>query len=518
MQKKSRTVAWNEVARPFSGLPTDTEHEISVQREAIPLIFVPGIMGSRLRRAGTNGTGEGADGLPNLRWDATTRHEPTIKWLKKHYLWEGAAHRKNMLVGGLFASNYLEVDNDNPVGDGFRGIIPDYRDFLNDLRNRDWGALGKIFVFPVYAHGYNWTDCNENSGKALAARIQQVMAEARSVAGKCEKVILITHSMGGLVARAASQLAGAAGSILGIVHGVQPATGATAAYWRIKAGFEGDWKASAVLGNEGPDVAAILGNVPGGLELLPTKQHRTNAGGTAWLRITEGGTVLRELPVADPYQEIYEVPAVLRPAAGKGASTNAFWGLIDPALLDPNNAFPTPAAGAGAADAGTGTGATANDDPNALDAATPRVPGSPWAQYRRMLDIAKAFHDKLGLTPHANTFCLRGTGQTTADVIELRGESYWVQGSSYGTREFSAYYRNAEDKNRRAVLQQPAGQGDGTVPLFSAGALNKAGRPPPGDTDVAVTHQPAYEDPAAQAFTLRAITALCKLHYDSVPK
>ena len=50
--------------KSVSGLETDVEHEIRVEREAIPLVFVPGIMGSRLRRAGTDGKGRAPMGCP----------------------------------------------------------------------------------------------------------------------------------------------------------------------------------------------------------------------------------------------------------------------------------------------------------------------------------------------------------------------------------------------------------------------------------------------------------------------
>src|SRR5205823_5979615 len=107
-----RTIKWEKVDRPISGLATDINHVIRVQREAIPLIFVPGIMGSRLRLSGTNGTGKGGDGLPNLRWD------PGDGW----FMWStfsgtSGEFRKKMLVGKAFNRNFLEVDNTDPVTD-----------------------------------------------------------------------------------------------------------------------------------------------------------------------------------------------------------------------------------------------------------------------------------------------------------------------------------------------------------------------------------------------------------------
>ncbi len=289
MTTKKQTVNWWELGDGVSGLDTDVNHEIEVQREAIPLIFVPGIMGSRLRRTGTSPAGTGPDRLPNLRWDPSS-----TMWMLKHVSNTTGAERKAMLVGRTFDPTYLEPDDTNPPGDGFAALMADYcKKFLTPLKTHDWGPLAKIFEFPVYAFGYNWTDSAENAGQKLAARINDIIAEAKDVVGLCEKVILISHSMGGLVSRAASELAGAAGSILGIVHGVQPVTGAPAAYWRIKAGFEGHGLkgkiASRVLGKSGWAVTPVLGNIPGGLQLLPNKLHRTNAGAPGWLTVTEDG-------------------------------------------------------------------------------------------------------------------------------------------------------------------------------------------------------------------------------------
>ena len=50
---QQRKVRWYQLDRPVDNLATAVEHEVMVQREAIPLILVPGIMGSRLRQAAT---------------------------------------------------------------------------------------------------------------------------------------------------------------------------------------------------------------------------------------------------------------------------------------------------------------------------------------------------------------------------------------------------------------------------------------------------------------------------------
>ena len=488
---EQRTVDWYELDEIIGGLETDVEHEIRVQREAIPLIFVPGIMGSRLRRSGTNGTGNGADGLPNMRWEPGK-----AGWMLKHFSGESPLHRKKMLVGPRFDANFLEVDNGAPVGDGFQGIMEDYRDFLEDLKKGyEWKPLDKIFEFPVYAFGYNWTDSSMESARKLAERITQIKDEAREITGLCEKVILITHSMGGIVARSASELHGARDSILGIVHGVQPVTGAPAGYWRMKAGFEGFGMTSRVLGNSGPTVTAILGNIPGGLQLLPNKLHRTVGRAREWLTVTQDGKVNLSLPTADPYAEIYRVPTSVRPTPGQRPSTNKYWGLVDPDLLDPGHVAMPP------------SGPPSATDNNALaGAAAP----SAWDQYIDLLSIAESFHDTLGTQAHPQTFCFRGIGHHTADVVELRIESNWVRSEPYPIRGFRGFFVDAHGKDMQAVLQDPAGSGDGTVPVSSASAIDERGK----NQAFKAEHQPAYEKKDAQRYTVKSIIALCKQRYD----
>lgn len=492
---KPRNIKWHEVDKEIADLETDIEHDVNVQREAIPLIFVPGIMGTRLRSAGTDGTGN-TGGLQDLRWDPNSS-----TWMLSNYYGTAGSVRKAMLVGRRFSPSFLEVHNSNPVGNGFQGIHGDYLQFLNPLKDWDWKPLDKIFVLPVYAVGYNWTDSNENSGKMLAARIKEIVAEAAKITGLCEKVILITHSMGGLVARWASQQAGAKDTVLGIIHGVQPVTGATAAYWRIKAGFEGGMVASGVLGDSAATVAPILGNIPGGLQLLPNKLHVANNSSPNWLSVTKDGSPwLPSLPNSDPYEEIYRHQAIVYATAGQSLSQNEYWGLVDPALLDPV---------ANPGNPGMDYGPHDND---ALNAARQT---DAWAEYLRILQIAETFHDTLGKDAHPISFCFRGTGKPTgtADVIEFQVESNWVQTDPYPLRGFRGFCTDKDGSAMQAVLQDPAGAGDGTVPSSSAGALNAAGKLFPGDADIAVEHQPAYTDSGAQAFAVKGILALCKLRY-----
>src|SRR5439155_4638547 len=80
-------------------------------------------------------------------------------------------------------------------------------------------------------------DSAQMAGEKLKARVAKIKAENP----RCKKVILVTHSMGGLVARSACS-GGLAGDVLAVVHTVQPVTGAPAAYWRMKSGFRTTWR------------------------------------------------------------------------------------------------------------------------------------------------------------------------------------------------------------------------------------------------------------------------------------
>ena len=169
-------------------------------------------------------------------------------------------------------------------------------------------ALAGCF-FPVHAMGYNWLQSNGVSGAKMAIRIRELIKKYRSENYQCEKVIVVTHSMGGLVARALvhPEIGGLANEVLGVIHGAMPAVGAPAAYKRMRCGFEEGVTKMAippkVLGNYGYEVTAVLANAPGGLELLPSRAYGNN-----WLEIRQGTTVLKSLPEkGDPYSEIYQI-------------------------------------------------------------------------------------------------------------------------------------------------------------------------------------------------------------------
>ena len=98
---------------------------------------------------------------------------------------------------------------------------------LPPLGESDLKQIANNCWFPVHACGYNWLQSNGDSAMIIAKRIDAIMADYNKKHMQCEKVIVVTHSMGGLVGRALchSAYGNLQDKILGIVHGVMPAMG-----------------------------------------------------------------------------------------------------------------------------------------------------------------------------------------------------------------------------------------------------------------------------------------------------
>jgi pimeloyl-ACP methyl ester carboxylesterase len=194
-------------------------------------------------------------------------------------------------------------------------------------------------LYPVHAMGYNWLQSNAVSAKKTAARIRELIKTYQAHGHKCDKVILVTHSMGGILARALihPEMGGLNDCVLGIYHSVQPAYGSAAAYKRVRSGVDGHSPAAAIIGNTGQDVTAVFANAPGPLELLPTPEYGQN-----WLKVQDrNGKTLAQWP------------ANASPSAAPSNATNAvamsgapmsdiytqkpenWWRLINPEWINP---------------------------------------------------------------------------------------------------------------------------------------------------------------------------------------
>jgi pimeloyl-ACP methyl ester carboxylesterase len=139
------------------------------------------------------------------------------------------------------------------------------------------------YQYPVYACGYNWLQSCGDSARRLERRVDEIVKWWRTRKHECDGVILVTHSMGGLVGRACAKRN--PDRILGVVHGVMPALGAPLAYRRLACGTEcgnpandtlDNYKAGKfadIAGRRPEDTTPVLSVSPGALELLPNQLH-----------------------------------------------------------------------------------------------------------------------------------------------------------------------------------------------------------------------------------------------------
>ncbi|MEG2899670.1 MAG: hypothetical protein RR983_05070 [Massilia sp.] len=357
-------------------------------RKVIPVIFVPGSMGSNLRaRAGSNKRDD----------DALRPGEPA--WRPPNHLagkfreadvWEtrAPALRQRILDPAI-----LEVDPDGELDFPLCGLEPDvmrergwgeihadsYGALLVDLqRNLDktfqlspqgarlvrlhwkrvmqcdperWGVRQIEHVteaelehyagyqYPVYAFGYNWLASCDVAAKSLRTRIDWIRAFWTNRKHACRHVILVTHSMGGLVARACARLsegAGGASDIAGIVHAVMPALGAPVAYRRMACGTEAgnftngplaNFAASGfadIAGDTSAKTMPVMAVAPGLLQLLPNHLYPAPWLVIKTLRGVNAHEDLRDmvsLPDGNPYDMYRDMTSWHR--------------MIDPALADP---------------------------------------------------------------------------------------------------------------------------------------------------------------------------------------
>jgi hypothetical protein len=326
--------------------------------------------------------------------------------------------------------------------------------------------------YPVHAMGYNWLVSNRVSGSKTAKRIRELMEKYRNDGYQCEKVIIVTHSMGGLVARAIihPEMGALASEVLGVVHGAMPAIGAPAAYKRMRCGFEdGPVEIAAkVLGNYGSEVTAVLGNSVGGLELLPSKAY-----GNKWLEIRQNKNLLLALPVnGDPYSEIY----LLR---------NKWYSLLRPEWINP---------------AGSSVAGIENSF--------------------QLLEKAKNFHLAINSTYHENSY-----GHYSAEIGRPSWQSVvWNLSDNYQKNDWGELAILSDNRKGKITLRDPkkdsieqvasvslgpsVGAGDQTVPLQSAEHQLLSGKFKGVFRQVGYEHQSSYSDDNALNATIYSLVRI----------
>jgi len=360
--------------------------------------------------------------------------------------------------------------------------------------------------FPVYAVGYNWLlDCDVSS-RSLEQRIISIIESWKRAKRQCDKVVLITHSMGGLVARACARRIPE--KIAGIVHGVMPAMGAPVAYRRIACGVEsgspGNGPAknleasrlAKILGSSTEVTTPVLAASAGALELLPNHLypqpwlHIRIIKATGMVRVAGRGAhddVMREKETALDY---IHLPNARTPNPyDLYRDFKSWYRLINPALADPAKKYQL-------------------------------QPGGIEEAVRKAVGIAEKFHRELGEYFHPNTYAFYGDDQSQFSYGHVRWTARQTSGSTGALTPSNVtvgkFIGHTAAGERRVLVEGKTelrfstdaqdSRGDGTVPSLSgAGVTGKVKKAFPTRGH---DHQFSFTSNDALMLTLRLIVQI----------
>lgn len=277
----------------------------TVNRRVIPVIVVPGVMGTRLR------LGEQTITLPSIdprtmerrrftvrvAWDPDSRLEMFKLVLVRREGHDALCATLNSQVPATITQKhdaYSAEQNRRGWGELPRDFYGGVLGYLDGLR------LPGVDV-PVYGVGYDWRqdirDIRVGGAKRLKERVNEILSENANA----EEVILVTHSMGGLVARWAMKHEGLEKSVLGVIHCGQPAAGAVEFYLCCRQGAgvvhsttyrEGalEWAMGYFLGSTNGEFCRLMSGLPGPVQLITSDQYKLDRrDGRKWLRYRPGG-------------------------------------------------------------------------------------------------------------------------------------------------------------------------------------------------------------------------------------
>lgn len=360
--------------------------------------------------------------------------------------------------------------------------------------------------FPVYAVGYCWLDDCKTSAELLEKRILSIIDSWIKRKRQCSKVILVTHSMGGLVARACAK--GIPDKIAGVIHGAMPALGAPVAYRRIACGTEslspGSYpfknfvmsRIAVTLGNTAEKTTPVLATSPGALEMLPNHLYPH-----PWLHVRVvkfvGAKQQDERPADDKrfgtrttnYDALHYPNAKLQNPYDLYRDLHSWFRLINPALADPADKF---------------AGKLGGVEKAVKDA----------------INAAEEFHGNLGDYYHPNTYAFYGNDKRELSFGQVRWVAFQQGGPAAALTPANlaaARYLGQSTTGQRRVLVEgttelrfsPEAQdvsGDGTVPHQSG--IGPNGKVKQIFATEGYGHQEVYNNKDMLMLTLRLITTI----------
>ena len=245
-------------------MPNDNKYQVTrtqlipIRRKpVIPIIFIPGILGTRLKSAKH----------PKGIWDP----DATFRTVSLHVM-SSAAHKRILFAEpGIEvmtdANGYSEDQTKRGWGEGVKLV---YKTFLNKIQAHDFGGFKPI----VYVIGYNWLKSNRDACDRLKTRTEKIMKTVRGDGKQPRGFFYVAHSMGSLTVRALlkkhTQLQT---KCLGVVFVLPTNQGAVIFYRRFFTGATRDSREALAFGDTGRSWATSTSRVKSSFELLPTNNY-----------------------------------------------------------------------------------------------------------------------------------------------------------------------------------------------------------------------------------------------------
>lgn len=195
-----------------------------VPGKRLPIVVVPGVMGSRLSEPGTNALVWNPTGTP-LGGDPGS-------------FAANSARLRNVaapLAPDETNRYYLDSDHNrvSPIKHYYNVIAKFYGTLAESLHYQLRTKLASKRLVPaVYCCGYDWRQDNAASAARLATIVQEAQNDCEG-----EKVILVAHSMGGIVSRHLCKNLGGESKVRALILLGSPTLGAVKAYLNMRNGL-----------------------------------------------------------------------------------------------------------------------------------------------------------------------------------------------------------------------------------------------------------------------------------------
>lgn len=239
---------------------------VHVRPAELPIVVIPGIMGSRLTDPRTDELVWNPMGIPLGEGPGIFQADPDRLSQASASLVPDETHPYEL------ASHHRQVSHIKH----YYNLIPDFYGalarYLAAMQN---ATLTELHLTPrVYCCGYDWRQDNARSAARLASVVDEALRETGA-----RQVIIVAHSMGGLVARYYCRVLGGESKVHQLVLLASPTMGSPAAYAQTRRGLYGIYFRDLVkAARDGDDEVLVEEGIESGMQALSGIGHIGHAG------------------------------------------------------------------------------------------------------------------------------------------------------------------------------------------------------------------------------------------------